>query len=206
MKFSTSERLWFIGFTVKTLSKNTKNLNYGSLPLVPATHFGFCGILGVKGLLYIPPWPVLLKILQMCHDLSTAENKQSNCYHETFGSHNVETCEGIYTIVRHICKRKGSMILTIWPSSSGFDFRRSIVIIINGIFYRYSTCQWKRFKFCGCWLVDKDGSFYSIHQNCNRERTPKLFFDNIYRIHRLPNDIVSNMETQFTSNFWRGFF
>jgi hypothetical protein len=38
------------------------------------------------------------------------------------------------------------------------------------------------------------------------EETTKLFLDNIYRIHGLPNDIVSDRGTQFTSNFWRGLF
>jgi hypothetical protein len=38
------------------------------------------------------------------------------------------------------------------------------------------------------------------------EKTTKLFLDNIYRIHGLPNDIVSDRGTQFTSNFWRGLF
>jgi hypothetical protein len=38
------------------------------------------------------------------------------------------------------------------------------------------------------------------------ENTSKLFLDNIYRICRLLNDIVSYKETQFTSNFWRGLF
>jgi hypothetical protein len=38
------------------------------------------------------------------------------------------------------------------------------------------------------------------------EETAKLFLDNIYRIHGLPNDIVSDMETQFTFNFWKGLF
>ena len=38
------------------------------------------------------------------------------------------------------------------------------------------------------------------------EAIAKLFFDNIYRIHGLPNNIVLDMGTQFTLNFWRGFF
>ena len=38
------------------------------------------------------------------------------------------------------------------------------------------------------------------------EETAKLFFDNIYCIHGLPNDIVLYRGTQFTSNFWRGLF
>jgi transposase InsO family protein len=39
-----------------------------------------------------------------------------------------------------------------------------------------------------------------------KEKTTKLFLDNIHRIHGLPNDIVSDRGTQFTSNFWRGLF
>ena len=38
------------------------------------------------------------------------------------------------------------------------------------------------------------------------EEVAKLFLDNIYCIHGLPNDIVSERGTQFTSNFWRGLF
>jgi hypothetical protein len=38
------------------------------------------------------------------------------------------------------------------------------------------------------------------------KETTKLFLDNIYRIHGLPNDIVLDRRTQFTSNFWRGLF
>jgi hypothetical protein len=38
------------------------------------------------------------------------------------------------------------------------------------------------------------------------EKTAKLFLDNIYRTHGLSNDIISDMGTQFTSNFWRGLF
>jgi transposase InsO family protein len=30
--------------------------------------------------------------------------------------------------------------------------------------------------------------------------------DNIYHIHGLPNDIILDRRTQFTSNFWKGIF
>jgi hypothetical protein len=48
--------------------------------------------------------------------------------------------------------------------------------------------------------------FTSCNKLVTGEETTKLFLDNIYRIHGLPNDIVSNRGTQFTSNFWRGLF
>jgi hypothetical protein len=38
------------------------------------------------------------------------------------------------------------------------------------------------------------------------EETAKSFLDNIYRIHKLPNDIVSDRGTQFISNFWKVLF
>jgi hypothetical protein len=41
LKFSTQERLWFIRFTKKILSKNTKNPNYGSLPKFLQPTLGF---------------------------------------------------------------------------------------------------------------------------------------------------------------------
>jgi hypothetical protein len=38
------------------------------------------------------------------------------------------------------------------------------------LFNKSSTCQWKGFNFYGRRSVDKDGPFYSMHQNCNRGR------------------------------------
>jgi hypothetical protein len=38
------------------------------------------------------------------------------------------------------------------------------------------------------------------------KETAKLVLDNIYYIHGLPNNIVLDMGTYFTTNFWRGFF
>jgi hypothetical protein len=65
------------------------------------------------------------------------------------------------------------MTSTIWPSSSAPSSKESMVIVINGFYYRSSTCQWKGFDFCGCWSVDKDGSFYSMYQYYNKGRDNK---------------------------------
>jgi hypothetical protein len=81
-----------------------------------------------------------------------------------------------------------------------------MVIVINEFYYRSSTCQWKGFDFCGCRLVDKDGSFYSMHQNYNRGRDSKTISWQYLSYYGLPNDIVLDRGTQFTSNFWRGLF
>jgi transposase InsO family protein len=52
----------------------------------------------------------------------------------------------------------------------------------------------------------KMAHFITYNKIITGEETTKLFLDNIYHIHGLPNDIVSDMGTQFTSNFWRGLF
>jgi hypothetical protein len=54
--------------------------------------------------------------------------------------------------------------------------------------------------------LTKMAHFIPCNKTVTREETTKLFIDNIYRIHGLPHDIVSNRGTQFISNFWRGRF
>jgi hypothetical protein len=49
--------------------------------------------------------------------------------------------------------------------------------------------------------LTKMAHFISCNKIVTGEETTKLFFDNIYCIYGLSNDIVSNRETQFTSNF-----
>jgi hypothetical protein len=54
--------------------------------------------------------------------------------------------------------------------------------------------------------LTKMAHFIPCTKIVTEEETAKVFFDNIYCIHELPNDIVLDMGTQFTSNFWRGLF
>ena len=48
--------------------------------------------------------------------------------------------------------------------------------------------------------------YISCHKIVIRKETEKPIFENIYPIYGLPNDIILDKDTQFTSNFWRGFF
>jgi transposase InsO family protein len=45
---------------------------------------------------------------------------------------------------------------------------------------------------------------------CNKtitsEETTRLFMDNIYKYHGLPDDIISDCGSQFTSKFWQSLF
>jgi hypothetical protein len=54
--------------------------------------------------------------------------------------------------------------------------------------------------------LTKMAHFIPCTNTITREETTKLFLDNIYRIYRLPNDIILDRGIQFTSNFWRGLF
>ena len=90
-------------------------------------------------------------------------------------------------------KRKDSTISIIWTSSSASNSKWSLVIIINGFYYRSFTCQWKGFV-----VVDqltKMAHFIPCTKIIKEEETAILFFDNIYCIHGLPNDIDLDMGT-----------
>ena len=50
------------------------------------------------------------------------------------------------------------------------------------------------------WLI-KMAHFIPCTKVVTEEETTKLFLDNVYCIHGLPNDIVSIRRTQFTSKF-----
>jgi hypothetical protein len=54
--------------------------------------------------------------------------------------------------------------------------------------------------------VTKMAHFILCTKVVTEEETTKLFLEYAYCIHGLPNDIVSNTRTQFTSNFWKRLF
>jgi hypothetical protein len=54
--------------------------------------------------------------------------------------------------------------------------------------------------------LTKMAHFIPCTKTITGEETTKLFFDNIYHIQELSNDIVLYKETQFTSSFWRRLF
>ena len=52
----------------------------------------------------------------------------------------------------------------------------------------------------------KMAHFVSCKKTLSSEDTARLFLDNVYRYHGLPNDIVSDRGIQFVSKFWRSLF
>jgi hypothetical protein len=51
--------------------------------------------------------------------------------------------------------------------------------------------------------LTKMAHFILCTKTITRKETATLFLDNIYRIYRLPDDIVLDKRTQFTSTIWR---
>ena len=48
--------------------------------------------------------------------------------------------------------------------------------------------------------------FVSCNKTVTGEEIARLFIDNVYKYHGLPDDIISDRRTQFTSKFWQSLF
>ena len=62
---------------------------------------------------------------------------------------------------------------------------------------------------CICVIFDRFSKmthFVPCKKTITSEDTVKLFIDNIYRYHGLPDDIVSDRGPQFVSKFWQSLF
>lgn len=54
--------------------------------------------------------------------------------------------------------------------------------------------------------LTKMAHFVPCKKTSSSEDTARLFFDNVYRDHGLPDDIISDRGTQFVSKFWKSLF
>jgi hypothetical protein len=73
--------------------------------------------------------------------------------------------------------------ITDLPSSKAFD---SIFVVVD--------------------QLTKMAHFMPYNKTVTDEETAKFFMDNIYKYHGLPDDIISNQGSQFTSKFWQSLF
>ena len=69
------------------------------------------------------------------------------------------------------------------PPSKGFD---SIFVVVD--------------------RLTKMAHFVPRNKIVTGEETARLFIDNVYKYHGLPDDIISDRGTQFTSKFWQSLF
>jgi hypothetical protein len=54
--------------------------------------------------------------------------------------------------------------------------------------------------------LSKDAHFIPIKSTCKTIYISIIFMKEIFRVHGMPKEIISNIDTQFTSNFWKSRF
>ena len=172
------------------------------------SRFQFCdGLLYYEGLLYVPEVPCRLRVLQSRHYFLSAGhfgfNKTMELISRDFWWRQmwksikefVTTCDicsrskiprhRLYGLLRllEIPKKPWTSIsmdfIVDLPPSKGFD---SIFVVVD--------------------RLTKMAHFVP----CNKTVTARLFIDNVYKYHGLPDDIISDRGTQFTSKFWQSLF
>jgi hypothetical protein len=161
--------------------------------------------------LYIPKGPTRLRVLQSRHDFPAAGhfgyNKTLELISRDFWWPQMWKDVKDFVLSCDICSRSKNPrhrphgllqplpiprrpwssvsmdFITDLPPSNSFD---SIFVVVD--------------------RLTKMAHFIPCKKTSSSEDTAKLFLDNVYRYHGLPDDIVSDRGTQFVSRFWRSLF
>jgi hypothetical protein len=51
--------------------------------------------------------------------------------------------------------------------------------------------------------LNKSAHFVLVKSTCKAIDIPNIFMKEIFRLHGMPREIVSDRDTKFTSNFWK---
>ena len=54
--------------------------------------------------------------------------------------------------------------------------------------------------------LTKESHFILFNSMYKADAIAKIFMKDIFKLHGLPKEIISDMDTKFTSNFWKGLF
>jgi hypothetical protein len=161
--------------------------------------------------LYIPQGPTRLRVLQSRHDFPAAGhfgfNKTLELISRDFWWPQMWKDVKEFVLSCDICSRSKTPrhrpygllqplpvprrpwssvsmdFITDLPPSNSFD---SIFVVVD--------------------RLTKMAHFVPCKKTSSSEDTARLFLDNVYRYHGLPDDIVSDRGTQFVSKFWRSLF
>lgn len=169
------------------------------------------GLLMYKGLVYVPSGACRVLIIQLRHDAKSSGHfgiRKTLEYItrdfwwpklETFVKEYVSTCDICQRskIARHkpngllkplpLAKRPWGAVtldfVTDLPVAQSYD---SIMVVVD------------RFT--------KMAHYIPCRKTCSAEDAAKLFINSVYRLHGLPDELLSDRGTQFTSKFWRRCF
>jgi len=167
------------------------------------------GLILVNGLVYVPEIPDLyLQILKNCYDNPAAGHSGQAATYEVVSydywwpkmyqtiAHYIRNCDTCARIklVRHapygllkplqVLFRKWSSVsldlVTGLPKSTDYD---ALLVVVD--------------------RLSKMAYYIPTTIDVNSKQVAKLFFDNIFHLHRIPNSIVSDHGTQFALEFTR---
>ncbi len=161
--------------------------------------------------LYIPEGPLRLRVLQARHDFPAAGhfgfNKTLELISRDFWWPQMWKAVKEFVLSCDICSRSKNPrhrpygllqplpvpkqpwssismdFITDLPLSDSFD---SIFVVVD--------------------RLTKMAHFIPCKKTITGEETARLFLDNVYRYHGLPNDIISDRGPQFVSKFWKSLF
>lgn len=54
--------------------------------------------------------------------------------------------------------------------------------------------------------LPKASHFIIVKSTHKRDDTSRIFIKYVFKLHGLPKEIVSDIDVEFTSNFWKGLF
>ena len=169
------------------------------------------GLLYYQGLLYVPEGPCRLRVLQSRHDFPSAGhfgyNKTMELISRDFWWPQMWKTVKDYVTTCDICSRSkiprhrpyGLLQPLPIPETPWTSISMDFIVDLppsktfNSIFVVVDR-------------LTKMAHFIPCHKTVTGEETTRLFVDNIYRLHGLPNDIISDRGTQFTSKFWQSLF
>jgi len=105
--------------------------------------------------------------------------------------------------MHYVHRIKDTTTSTVWTFSSTSNTRRPMVLFIHRFYHRSSKFQFNGLYSNGFRMFDEDDTFH-CNKTITSEEIVKIFFQNIYRIHKLPNNSIAHHDTQFIFNFKRG--
>ncbi len=169
------------------------------------------GLLYYQGLLYVPKGPCRLQVLQSQHDSPSARhfgyNKTMELISRDFWWSQMWKTMKDYVTTCDTCSRSKiprhqpygllqllPILETPWtsismdfivdlPKSKSFD---SVFVVVD--------------------RLTKMAHFMPCNKTITGKETTRLFLENVYKYHGLPNNIISDRGTQFTSKFWQSLF
>ena len=108
--------------------------------------------------------------------------------------------------MRHMFLFQGSLSLSVQITIPTTNSEETLVLDIYGFHHKTFKFQGFWLNLCKGWPITKMVYFKPCNKTVTSEEIIRLFMDNIYKYHGLPNDIIFDCGSQFTSKFSQSLF